>query len=422
MFSGVARDFDAEPECRIEDLRAEGRNGRLELSGRIIATPEPYAIIAYNDPDGNSDYDATTWTRRWIRRIASACGLASSSPAGRNSGSWFVTSTARRPRCTIRFTPAGTERPTLLPLTVPFALRDALQAWAAGHNDEVRRLAHRRPHAPASPAVIKQWAKTLADIAGPEPEWPALRDVPATTKDISLGRVAWEKATVGWMQPARNHFPRSVDPQMPFLCLSGRYFADGLDAHAPSRYVFKLDGKWKKFTSSAGLQPGGDGSGALCVKADDRELDRLWVLRHTQSTRIDLDVSGCKFLELLVGDASDGNRGDWAVWAHLWVGDRVSEARIYYQLRRDAFASRRSVMSTIGFVSLLVSTTARTTRRRSRGEFAAGAGWRLHLPYQATHLTNQPKRRQDGNEKNGKPETNPQRDDGRGRFHHSKCR
>jgi hypothetical protein len=62
MFSGCDRDKDVEPVCRIEDLRAEVRNGRLELSGRIAAKPEPYAIIAYNDPDGNSDYDATTWT------------------------------------------------------------------------------------------------------------------------------------------------------------------------------------------------------------------------------------------------------------------------------------------------------------------------------------------------------------------------
>ena len=62
MFSGTARDFDARPRCRIADLKAEVRGMRLELSGRVIATPGPYAIIAYNDPEGGSDYDATTWT------------------------------------------------------------------------------------------------------------------------------------------------------------------------------------------------------------------------------------------------------------------------------------------------------------------------------------------------------------------------
>jgi hypothetical protein len=62
MFSGCDRDFDARPECRIADLKAEVRGKKLELSGRVIATPGPYAIIAYNDPDGGSDYDATTWT------------------------------------------------------------------------------------------------------------------------------------------------------------------------------------------------------------------------------------------------------------------------------------------------------------------------------------------------------------------------
>ena len=27
-----------------------------------MATPKPYALIAYDDPDRNGDYDATTWT------------------------------------------------------------------------------------------------------------------------------------------------------------------------------------------------------------------------------------------------------------------------------------------------------------------------------------------------------------------------
>jgi hypothetical protein len=62
MFSGCDRDFDAKPECRIADLKAEVHDKRLEISGHVIATPGPYAIIAYNDPDGGSDYDATTWT------------------------------------------------------------------------------------------------------------------------------------------------------------------------------------------------------------------------------------------------------------------------------------------------------------------------------------------------------------------------
>lgn len=70
MFSGTTRDLDVKPVCKLEDLRAELRGGKLIVSARIAATPQPYAIIAYNDPFGGNivdakgwhDYVSTTWT------------------------------------------------------------------------------------------------------------------------------------------------------------------------------------------------------------------------------------------------------------------------------------------------------------------------------------------------------------------------
>lgn len=70
IFSQTNRDLDVKPECKLEDLRAEARDGRLEVTGRVAATPEAYALIAYNYPYGGPDvdakgwhdYSATTWT------------------------------------------------------------------------------------------------------------------------------------------------------------------------------------------------------------------------------------------------------------------------------------------------------------------------------------------------------------------------
>lgn len=315
MFSGCIRDFDVRPECRIEELRAEVRDGRLELSGRIVAAPEPYAIIAYNDPDGNSDYDATTWTAPPDEANRFTVRIGEFKPGGAEIR--LAVCHVNGAVSTMHY-PIYADKdavPDPAPLIVPVVLREPLQAWAAGHPLDAHRLASQAAADATSSPVVQHWATVLADIAGRQPDWPALKDVPAAAKEVSLGRVAWEEAAVGWAKPARNHFPRSVDPGMPLLCLGGRYFAAGLYAHAPSRYVFRLDGNWKRFKSYAGLQPGGGGSVQFVVKADDRELYHTRILRHTQSVRIDVDVTGCKILELLVGDAGDGNRGDWAVWA-----------------------------------------------------------------------------------------------------------
>jgi len=62
IFSGVDRDLDMAPRCRLEDLRVESGAGELRVAGRLAAEPEPYAIIGYYDPAGHSDYDATSWT------------------------------------------------------------------------------------------------------------------------------------------------------------------------------------------------------------------------------------------------------------------------------------------------------------------------------------------------------------------------
>jgi hypothetical protein len=83
IFSQTNRDLDAKPECKLEDLHAEVRNGHLEVTGRVAASPEPYALIAYSYPYGGPDVDAkgwhdysgTTWTaaldatNRFIMRI-----------------------------------------------------------------------------------------------------------------------------------------------------------------------------------------------------------------------------------------------------------------------------------------------------------------------------------------------------------------
>ena len=64
--SGTMRDVEKKPECRLEDVKeellSESPEKRLRITGRIAAAVEPYALIAYNDPEGNSDYNATSWS------------------------------------------------------------------------------------------------------------------------------------------------------------------------------------------------------------------------------------------------------------------------------------------------------------------------------------------------------------------------
>ena len=65
MFSGSAKDINKPRSAKPEELKIQPKGKGFEFTGRVTtASNEPpvYAVIAYMDPMGGSDYDATTTT------------------------------------------------------------------------------------------------------------------------------------------------------------------------------------------------------------------------------------------------------------------------------------------------------------------------------------------------------------------------
>jgi hypothetical protein len=98
---------------------------------------------------------------------------------------------------------------------------------------------------------------------------------------------------------------------------SGMVYASGLFAHAPSRYVYSLGGKWNRLRGQAGLhtafQPYAFGV-VYSIKADGKEAFRSCVIRGPYQAHYDVDVAGVNTLELLVEKAADQNGGNWSLW------------------------------------------------------------------------------------------------------------
>jgi hypothetical protein len=100
------------------------------------------------------------------------------------------------------------------------------------------------------------------------------------------------------------------------MVIGSRRFPRGLGTHAPSRIVFALEGKYRRFQSWAGA----DGNTAPTITFEVRvDGIKRWasalMTRETPAAWIDLDVAGAKTLELLVGDAGNfgGDHADWAM-------------------------------------------------------------------------------------------------------------
>ena len=98
---------------------------------------------------------------------------------------------------------------------------------------------------------------------------------------------------------------------------SGKIYATGLFAHAPSRYVFDLGGKWKTLRGEAGLHTAfqGDAYGVVFViKADGKEVFRSAAVNGSDRPRYNLNLAGVQTLELIVEKATDQNGGNWGLW------------------------------------------------------------------------------------------------------------
>ncbi len=145
---------------------------------------------------------------------------------------------------------------------------------------------------------------------------PTPAEVPPAVTQTSLGDCRPELAEVGWLQPAANRIPPNGEVVSPLLD-SGKIHATGLFAHAPSRYVYDLNGKWKTLRGAAGLHTAFQHYAygvVFVIKTDGKEVFRSSVIRGSEHPRYDVDVTGVKTLELVVDKAQDRNGGNWGLW------------------------------------------------------------------------------------------------------------
>jgi hypothetical protein len=96
---------------------------------------------------------------------------------------------------------------------------------------------------------------------------------------------------------------------------SGQQLHDtGIYAHANSRYVYRVGGKWKKFASAYGLQNFNDGAVVFVVKCDGQEKFRSALMKEWTEERVEVDLTGVNTLELIVEDGGNGKWGDCGIW------------------------------------------------------------------------------------------------------------
>lgn len=199
--------------------------------------------------------------------------------------------------------------------TTPLKVLEPLMDAMIMEDTNAARVALDKVKQGTATAFEKTIAKTLEATLENEPRAvPA--DVPPSVTEVALGDCRPDLAEVGWLRPSANRIPLNAEIASPLLD-SGTIYATGLFAHAPSRYVFNLGGKWKRLRGEAGLHTAFQGHAYgvdFVIKADGKELFRSAVIHGSEHPCYDLDVTDAKVLELVVEKAQKQNGGNWGLW------------------------------------------------------------------------------------------------------------
>ncbi len=178
--------------------------------------------------------------------------------------------------------------------------------------------------ATAAPGNAALTATTSYEVIGKgrlrqETSTPIVVAPAAPDGDVALSHHQWISATSGWMSPTVD---QSVGGGSP-ISIVGQVRATGIGVASPSTIRYYLGDQCSRLTTTVGIDdavrnvgPEG-GTSTFQVIGDGKVLFDSGVLTRDDVRQADIDLTGVRVLDLVVGDAGDGGYNDRADWAGL---------------------------------------------------------------------------------------------------------
>ena len=310
IFCGSVKGMKMKPTVQPTELAIEQKGKGFVFSGRAVAEPPVYGVVAYMDPDGGSDYDSTTATAvpDAEGRFSLDCQALKAGRGGElritflqanGIPSGFLSDTPFR--YSYRVPADGTADITAARTSMLFA--PVLAALDAKNPDAAAKLLA-GPKL-AADALAQKLGRRLLNA---KPIAPG--EVSAETKSIALSELTSTRAETGYGAPVRDRLPGTAG----LLRSGGAIFEHGFYAHAPSVYEWSLDGSWKSLAGRVGLADGNEGSIEAVIEGDGKILWKSSKLKTGTPVAFTANIEGVKKLVLKTTDAGDGTRADWGVW------------------------------------------------------------------------------------------------------------
>ena len=321
LFTRSEKGIDLAANAKLSEIAVELEpdSKAMLFSAKVTAAPPAYAVIAYMDPTGGSDYDATTMTAIPDRdgRVRLRCAALKT---GKPGSLRIVVCQANGGRINDEVlslpysvsddgtVDIGTFHAKLKLMPLAAAVKSGNADVAATELQKLEASVKAEPRASESLLIdaARNLAKSLQFKPGPSP-------AKADGAECSLSEATWKEARVGWLRPMVNRLPNDSVA----LFVGDRLFASGLYAHAPSNHTYELGGKWQTLTGLAGLADGHGGSVVFVISGDGKELWRSKKIADASLPRFEINVREVQELTLQVEDGGNGTNSDWGVWCDL---------------------------------------------------------------------------------------------------------
>ncbi|MBI1347951.1 glycosyl hydrolase family 98 [bacterium] len=309
QFSGRLEQQSRKPEATVTNIAVKAVGKSITVSGVVKGNPPVYAVVAYFDPAGNSDYNATTATAVPDRQ--GRFELQTDALTKDRSGdlrlcllhaNGAVTDSRLQPQLKYPYAVAADGTPDLSTIEMRLALAPLIQALNQRDQERAQRLA-RNLKSPEAQAIAHK-------LISPESRTETPAEFSGTGNVIELTHFKLTSEKVGWIRPSYDRLPDNAV----LLEADGRIFATGIYAHAPAQHEYALAGKWSKLTGQAALAGGHGGTVQFEIHGDGRELWKSPVISANQRVPFDVDLTGVQKLELITSTTPDGAGDDWGLW------------------------------------------------------------------------------------------------------------
>lgn len=311
MFNGSGKGFGETAKREVTNVKLENHGKYFTVSGNVKSDIPVHGVLGYMDPTGGGDYNATTTAT--VPDENGDFTLICKDLAPGNTGRLNITfihangdSSSFASVNDKYFYPYSVDKDGNVDLTLAQMKLEmvdffkavnsgtaSLEMLPADATAEMRKIARRL-------VASKDQARPLASPA----------DLPESTKDVVLTDTKFQSIKVGYGKPLFDRVPG----ESPMIIAREQAFATGVFAHAESRIVYDLGGKWKSLSGKASLASGSWGEVEFVIKGDGKVL---WKSRKTKDEDLrsfNLKLDGVKTLELIAEDGGNGISSDWAVW------------------------------------------------------------------------------------------------------------